>query len=61
MRGPDSATQPASTIRRSRNAAKDGRLEVTFGFPDAVQMGANDPETRWRSIKLQAAGVVTSP
>jgi len=36
----------------------DGRAEVVFEFPDAVQMGLTDPPTRWRSIKLLAAGLV---
>lgn len=39
--------------------AEPGTYEVTFEFPDALRMGATDPETRWRSIKLGAAGIVT--
>lgn len=35
-----------------------GTHDITFEFPEAVQMGPTDPETRWRSIKLLAAGIV---
>jgi hypothetical protein len=35
-----------------------GPYEVTLGFPDAVQMGPTDPDSRRRSIKLIAAGLV---
>lgn len=35
----------------------DGRLEIEFRFPDAVRMGPTDPDTRWRSIRLQSVGV----
>ena len=35
-----------------------GRADVVLEFPTAVQMGPTDPPTRWRSIKLLAAGVV---
>ena len=38
--------------------APPGTYDVTFEFPDALQMGPTDPETRWRSIKLSAAGIV---
>jgi len=38
----------------------EGRADVVLEFPDAVQMGPTDPPTRWRSIKLLAAGVVPS-
>jgi hypothetical protein len=34
-----------------------GRAEVVLEFPTAVQMGATDPSTRWRSVKLLAAGI----
>lgn len=36
----------------------EGRADVVLEFPDAVQMGQTDPPTRWRSIKLQSAGIV---
>lgn len=36
----------------------EGRADVVLEFPDAVQMGPADPATRWRSIKLVAAGVL---
>jgi len=39
-------------------AAANGRLDVLFTFPDAVQMGPTDPPTRWRSIKLLSAGLL---
>lgn len=39
-------------------AKADGPYEVTLGFPDAVQMGPTDPDSRRRSIKLIAAGLV---
>jgi hypothetical protein len=32
--------------------------EVMFDYPDAQPMGPTDPQTRWRSIKLLAAGIV---
>lgn len=35
-----------------------GTYDVTFEFPEAVKMGPTDPQTRWRSIKLSAAGIV---
>jgi len=35
-----------------------GRADILFEFPDAVQMGLTDPPTRWRSVKLLAAGLV---
>jgi hypothetical protein len=35
----------------------EGRADVVLEFPDAVQMGQTDPPTRWRSIKLLAAGI----
>lgn len=35
-----------------------GRADVVLEYPKAVQMGPTDPPTRWRSIKLLAAGVV---
>jgi hypothetical protein len=34
-----------------------GRADIVLEFPDAVQMGPTDPQTRWRSIKLLAAGI----
>lgn len=39
-------------------SAAPGTYEVTFEFPDALQMGPTDPQTRWRSVKLSAAGIV---
>jgi hypothetical protein len=36
----------------------EGRADVVLEFPDAVQMGPTDPATRWRSMKLVAAGVL---
>ena len=39
-------------------AARPGPVEVTLTFPDAIQMGPTDPASRWRSIKLIAAGLV---
>jgi len=35
-----------------------GRADVVLQFPTAVQMGPTDPPTRWRSIKLLAAGLL---
>lgn len=32
-------------------------LEVTLKYPDAIKMGPNDSNTRWRSIKLLSAGL----
>lgn len=37
-----------------------GRTDIVLEFPKAVQMGQTDPPTRWRSIKLLAAGVTHS-
>lgn len=42
-------------------SADDGRVEVTLAFPDAVRMGRTDPDTRWRSTKLQSAGILPAP
>ena len=39
-------------------AATPGPFELTLRFPDAVQMGLTDPDSRRRSIKLIAAGLV---
>lgn len=39
-------------------AARPGPLTFVFDFVTAVQMGPTDPKTRWRSIKLQEAGLV---
>jgi hypothetical protein len=39
-------------------ADSGGRYEVTLGFPEAMSMGPTDPDTRWRSVKLLAAGIV---
>jgi len=39
-------------------AAANGRVELELRFPDAVKVGAVDPDTRRRSIKLQAAALV---
>jgi hypothetical protein len=36
----------------------EGRADVILEFPTAVQIGPTDPPTRWRSIKLLAAGVL---
>ncbi|MFD2648152.1 hypothetical protein ACFSX5_10155 [Devosia albogilva] len=36
----------------------DGTLELILRFPDAVQMGETDPDTRYRSVKLTRAGIV---
>jgi hypothetical protein len=36
----------------------DPPLEVEFDLPNAVSMGPTDPSTRWRSIKLTAAGLL---
>ena len=38
--------------------ASPGTYDVTFEFPEAVKMGPTDPQTRYRSIKLSAAGIV---
>lgn len=40
--------------------AGTGTYDITFAFPEAVQMGPTDPPTRWRSIKLSAAGIVAA-
>jgi hypothetical protein len=39
-------------------SADPSTYDVTFEFPDALQMGPTDPQTRWRSIKLSAAGII---
>lgn len=52
--GPLSVTLPIP----DEVAARPGPVEMTLNFPDAIQMGPTDPETRWRSIKLIAAGLV---
>lgn len=36
-----------------------GTYEITFEFSEALQVGPSDPETRWRSIRLGAAGIVS--
>lgn len=36
-------------------------LDVTLLYPDAIKMGPNDSNTRWRSIKLLAAGLAPAP
>lgn len=41
-------------------AVKPGPIEVLLDFPTAQQMGPTDPRTRWRSIKLQSAGLVAN-
>jgi len=38
-------------------ATSAGRYDLTLRFPEAIKMGATDPQTRWRSIKLLAAGI----
>lgn len=40
--------------------AAAGTYEVTFEFPEALKMGPTDPTTRYRSIKLSAAGIVSA-
>jgi hypothetical protein len=40
------------------DVAATGRLDLLLAFPTAVQMGPTDPPTRWRSVKLLAAGVL---
>ncbi len=40
------------------DALADGTLELILRFPDAVQMGPTDPDTRYRSVKLTRAGLV---
>ena len=37
---------------------EQGRADIVLEFPTAVQMGPTDPATRWRSIKLLAAGLL---
>ena len=32
-------------------------LRVTLDFPDAARYGPTEPQTRWRSVKLLAAGI----
>ncbi|WP_439603151.1 hypothetical protein [Devosia sp.] len=39
-------------------APADGRVELELRFPDAVQMGATDPDNRLRSIKLLSAALL---
>ena len=36
----------------------EGRADIVFEFPTAVQMGLTDPPTRWRSVKLLSAGLL---
>lgn len=38
--------------------SKTKPLEVELALHDAVKMGPTDPATRWRSVKLTAAGVL---
>ena len=38
--------------------AAQGTVDVILEFRTAVQMGPTDPPTRWRSIKLLAAGLL---
>lgn len=38
--------------------AANGKIDLLFDFPDAVNMGTTDPQTRWRSIKLLSAGLL---
>lgn len=45
------------TIPADIMAFAAGRYELTLRFPEAIRMGATDPQTRWRSIKLLAAGI----
>lgn len=46
------------TLALPAQAVADGRVELELAFPDAVQMGPTDPDTRWRSVKLSAIGIV---
>jgi hypothetical protein len=46
-------TLPADLV-----TAAQGTVDLLLEFPDAVQMGPTDPPTRWRSIKLLAAGLL---
>jgi hypothetical protein len=47
-------------VRLPADLVSQGRADIVLAFPDAVQMGQTDPPTRWRSIKLQSAGLVHS-
>lgn len=45
-------------VKLPADLVSQGRSDIVLEFPDAVQMGPTDPSTRWRSIKLQAAGLI---
>jgi hypothetical protein len=45
-------------VKLPAELVSEGRADIVLQFPDAVQMGQTDPPTRWRSIKLQSAGLV---
>lgn len=49
---------PQDFIVRIPAALASGHYEVMFDYLDAQPMGPTDPQTRWRSIKLLAAGIV---
>jgi len=38
--------------------AAAGRIELELDYPDAIKMGVNDPDTRYRSIKLASVALV---
>lgn len=53
-----SADPSTFTAMLPAGSLADGRLEVEFRLPQAVKMGPTDPDTRWRSVRLLAVGVL---
>lgn len=48
----------AISIPPALAATANGRVELELRFPDALQMGDNDPDNRRRSIKLLSAALL---
>lgn len=59
--GPQEPTTVTLPLPPELVAESGGRYDVTLEFPDATKMGQTDPRTRWRSIKLLAAGITDRP
>jgi hypothetical protein len=47
-------------VKLPADLVAQGRADLLLEFPTAVRMGPTDPPTRWRSIKLLAAGLMPS-
>jgi hypothetical protein len=54
----DAAHRFAVQLPATLVQAAAGRIDLLLEFPTAVRMGPTDPPTRWRSIKLLAAGLL---